>query len=463
EDPVVIDIDSDSEPESLGSPVSSIHGLPVKDDVKDEPDLSKKLVKKRSASPAVAPTDDVGNKPLKLEDMMPPPPKRPRTKVEVVIDGPHYGRRKSRESRRVSSVNASVPPRDDDNSMRLPATVKSEEPANADDRMNVDTRSEMNEHVYNNSEEAENLVLKQEPELTTVAGAEADPIVKNEDEEQAILASAAATLLMLPKPELKKGLDFDAATLQSRIDAIGRDPYPTTLDPILRATWVSRQPGLWFHSERTIGNSIKEERTFVRLRSAEWLYMGQYRMDAAEPLTQAEWMMQSDKVRKKWAQEILSEGYGQSVRFRVIFRRELGRDPTEEEEQGGLMVNDPFINLTWEEIRSAYDSGKERMGIDTMKCVGCDEKFQRDIATQFPNWVPPPSKKALKAKESKNQEQKPKKPKKSKARKEEFVESEAEGYPNHWSEGEGDRLDDQAAEASMSYVSRGTKSRPSGA
>ncbi|KAA1477489.1 hypothetical protein DENSPDRAFT_755659, partial [Dentipellis sp. KUC8613] len=229
-----------------------------------------------------------------------------------------------------------------------------------------------------------------------------------------------------PKLDIKKDIELDPETVQSRIDAIGRAPFPITLDPALSGVPVSRaymsatyggnsietfppiggemlekhglndfcyitleynpsaptepgHPGLWFNSSPHEQEHPTPYRTFVRLRVNEWLYVGQYQFLQSPCLSQAEWILQSRRVQTTWAQKILSKGWGRLVRTRVALRRDLGREPNPEELQTALASKTAFP-ITQEEILAAYNRGEEHLGIVAMKCVDYDEDFQRRIA-----------------------------------------------------------------------------------
>ncbi|CAA7269167.1 unnamed protein product [Cyclocybe aegerita] len=51
-----------------------------------------------------------------------------------------------------------------------------------------------------------------------------------------------------------------------------------------------------------------------------------------------------------------------------------------------------YKRITPQEVLAAYDSGEERLGVWTMKCIGYDTKFQLELYEKFPTWVPAPRK-----------------------------------------------------------------------
>ncbi|TFY58421.1 hypothetical protein EVG20_g8158 [Dentipellis fragilis] len=154
------------------------------------------------------------------------------------------------------------------------------------------------------------------------------------------------------KLDIKKGLELDAATVQTRIDAIGRDPFLVTLDP-------------------------------------------------------AEWLLQTTKVRNAWARYIWKETWGWRNRARITFRRDEGREPTEDELRDASTAKKKFQEITWEDVRDAYDRGEERLAVSAIKCIEYDEEFQRKISADFPKWD-----EADRARKDAEEEQRPAKRKK---------------------------------------------------
>jgi hypothetical protein len=55
------------------------------------------------------------------------------------------------------------------------------------------------------------------------------------------------------------------------------------------------------------------------------------------------------------------KGWGRNVRVRIMLRKQLGREPTERELKAGFanIGNQYKDGLTAEDVKAAYDSGKE--------------------------------------------------------------------------------------------------------
>ncbi|KAL6304138.1 hypothetical protein BKA93DRAFT_733802 [Sparassis latifolia] len=196
----------------------------------------------------------------------------------------------------------------------------------------------------------------------------------------------------------------------SRLDLVGREPYPVTLDAALRDITVSRDhisrlfggnnqdtfphisqknverhgynhfmclnllynphapqlpgyPGLYFETSPAIepwtSEHARVQMVFVRLQSKMWFYVGNYKMTAAPSLTEAQWLEQDGSVRRKWAQEIHDKGWGRSVRVRIHLRRRLGREPDGEDIEDALKEKNAFKDVTPMQILAAYDSAEE--------------------------------------------------------------------------------------------------------
>lgn len=107
-----------------------------------------------------------------------------------------------------------------------------------------------------------------------------------------------------------------------------------------------------------------EYRTFVC--SNEWLYVGQYRLAAAVPLSADEWKNQDELVKNTWCSRILqSHSWPLYTRASIVLWRELGREHTKAEIETKIAkAKDSFqSNLSVQDIRDAYDSGRQVIAI----------------------------------------------------------------------------------------------------
>ncbi|EIW83872.1 hypothetical protein CONPUDRAFT_142400 [Coniophora puteana RWD-64-598 SS2] len=169
----------------------------------------------------------------------------------------------------------------------------------------------------------------------------------------------------------------------------------TLLDWEPHAPQIAGAPGLWYelasdpHGPHGKG-SWGVLRVIVRMAPSQWLYMGQYTMTPAEPLTAREWLEQKPIVKHTWVSNIQRGPYGRYIRCRVTLRKQLEREPEHQEIKNAWDTDNDFKGLTAEDISSAFARGEEQIYIYCMKCVGYDEAFQRKVVDNFATWVPRP-------------------------------------------------------------------------
>ncbi|KAJ7476964.1 hypothetical protein B0H11DRAFT_1305882 [Mycena galericulata] len=130
-----------------------------------------------------------------------------------------------------------------------------------------------------------------------------------------------------------------------------------------------------------------------RLAQGIWQYQGQYVQGPAPRLTTQEWKQQPSKVKTVWTDGISKCDWGQSIRADIALRKELGRKPTIAEKETALENGNKFSTVTPEEVWAAFDRGEVAIYLSTMKCVGYNVDFQKDLAAKMPFFVPEPSKK----------------------------------------------------------------------
>ncbi|KDR74309.1 hypothetical protein GALMADRAFT_250113 [Galerina marginata CBS 339.88] len=311
--------------------------------------------------------------------------------------------------------------------------------------------AEINEQPTNNVEH-EVIIIKDEPE--EVDAAEALASARPFKRQRLVLEVVVYTFegfkrrkqedfekikkMKNPKAKKMEALDISLDSIRDRLIPIGLDPFPITLDENLQNTTVSRAfmssryggntqetfpnigarhlathgmndfmylnsmyqcrapqfpgyPGLFFNTD-TGGGWSGRHRVFTRLDSGKWLFMGFYETKAALSLTKEEWAQLPSYTRRTWATQIINKGWGGYFRARVVARRELGRKPTKAE---WLAVYDSgrYKNSTAEDVAKAFERGDELLAVFTMKCVGYDEAFQRELCEKLQHWVPPPPRK----------------------------------------------------------------------
>ncbi|RDX48546.1 hypothetical protein OH76DRAFT_1440196 [Lentinus brumalis] len=209
--------------------------------------------------------------------------------------------------------------------------------------------------------------------------------------------------------------------------------------------------GLFFEGTRHAFDDMKDVlRTFVRVRSGKWVYMGQYMFRPGKSLTAESWKQQSEVVRRTWAQGYIRYS-GTAVCVRVWLRKQRGSDykVTEEDyEAAEPNMKEIQASITEEDINGAFDRGEEEMGVYTMTCVGYDAEFIRLLGRNLHLWNPPaPTKKKQGAAPGRVQEPKTGKGTGSAKRKPAEVQSDGEHSDGRAEEpgaleGNGDRYED---------------------
>ncbi|KAJ6610624.1 hypothetical protein B0H10DRAFT_2059689 [Mycena sp. CBHHK59/15] len=147
------------------------------------------------------------------------------------------------------------------------------------------------------------------------------------------------------------------------------------------------------------------EHVFVRFAVNKWRYVGQYKISVAQSLTADEWKQQSSAVRvhasdhfsqtqrnqfkNQWCTTIVNGGggrYSRAVRINIDLNRRLGRAPTAAEKDKAMKSSEKFMNLTPEQIDAGFARGQGSIAVWTMKCIGYNAAFQRELATMPPGW-----------------------------------------------------------------------------
>ncbi|KII83372.1 hypothetical protein PLICRDRAFT_127352 [Plicaturopsis crispa FD-325 SS-3] len=162
------------------------------------------------------------------------------------------------------------------------------------------------------------------------------------------------------------------------------------------AAQVPGAPGLYYNEidERDGGWAEAEELTLiVGFDTNVWCHMGRYTMVRVPSLTADEWLAHDKSVRNNWANGIHNSIWGKRIRARIFLRKELHREPTDEEVEDAMSRNDSFKdNVSTAEIHEAYNIGYEHLAVWYMKCVGYDIAFQEYLERRLRTWVPPPPK-----------------------------------------------------------------------
>ncbi|KAG6873605.1 hypothetical protein C0995_013978 [Termitomyces sp. Mi166 len=157
-------------------------------------------------------------------------------------------------------------------------------------------------------------------------------------------------------------------------------------------------PGLFYKT--TLPELPKELRVLIRIEHGVWLYLGQYELIPAAPLTKEEWAAKSDQTKERWCTKISRKQWDKSMRARIALRRSLGREPTSRE-----VAASDGLGVSADDVRRALDSGIEVMQVWVMKCVGYDEAFQREMKDKRSTWTPPPKAEKVKPRKKKSVKQ----------------------------------------------------------
>ncbi|GBE79009.1 hypothetical protein SCP_0202060 [Sparassis crispa] len=249
----------------------------------------------------------------------------------------------------------------------------------------------------------------------------------------------AFRMMVDPDVKIKKDSKFSYEFVRDRLKAVGFDIYPIPLDlestklmfprlyisQLYGGSFVNTFPkiseerlalhgiddfmclhtdynphapttagsnGLFFTRQRAEGAWYRPHpmRVLVLCAEGRWRYVGQYALFPSESLTTDEFSTQTDKVKKRWSEEMLKKGWGEQVRMRVYLRRiQVEFSDAEVME---LCKDKPFLRkitakLTWQDIMRAYEVGEEEIGVWVMKCVGYDVKFQKFLINNFDMFV----------------------------------------------------------------------------
>ena len=107
-------------------------------------------------------------------------------------------------------------------------------------------------------------------------------------------------------------------------------------------------------------------------------------------------------MRDTWANVLATKTWGGDICARIRGRKDLGREPTTAEVDG-LLESGRYKLTTPQEVMAALDAGTEvpslnivivrsltmtiqRLTVWTLKCVGYDNDFQRQLSEKFPVW-----------------------------------------------------------------------------
>ncbi|KAI0689090.1 hypothetical protein BC835DRAFT_1511374 [Cytidiella melzeri] len=173
--------------------------------------------------------------------------------------------------------------------------------------------------------------------------------------------------------KLKDGVD--------NLGFINRDLNPYA--PVLRG-----ETGLFFFlNPQWIGQVPK--RLFIRQTSSQWLYFGLYKFITAMPLTAAEFRLLEPKIQLGWVKHLFSKQWGRQFLVRIALRDENGGEEPSEEDIAAILgdknTSKTYADkkrVTVEQVLRAFLSGKERLRVSCLKCIGYDLNWQKNLTEQ---------------------------------------------------------------------------------
>ncbi|KAF9255080.1 hypothetical protein L218DRAFT_938016 [Marasmius fiardii PR-910] len=133
------------------------------------------------------------------------------------------------------------------------------------------------------------------------------------------------------------------------------------------------RPGLFFHSgDKTKPEELEQKRrtdrpernrSFIRVDSDQWLYVGQYDVSFIAPLSKDDWKELSIKVQKTWIKGVLGKNWGRNQRVRILLRNRPGKNRRYTQADYHRLLEDKHRNfkdeVTADQVMDAFDRGEE--------------------------------------------------------------------------------------------------------
>ncbi|KZT10769.1 uncharacterized protein LAESUDRAFT_721145 [Laetiporus sulphureus 93-53] len=271
---------------------------------------------------------------------------------------------------------------------------------------------------------------------TVDAGTEGQEETKEDDADHPLDAQELNVVLESERQEIPVKVEhgpnvLNTRTVQERLQAIGLEVYPVTLDPFIRYRFAGRaffanhfggnqqsfstspnqakfnhgyrnfmfphlsmnphvpqrpgEPGLLCRATAEVEWQRGDNKVIVGLSGAQYLYVGEYALFPAAPLSKEEFQDMPIRMKRLWAGYISTRDKDKNVRVRIILRRQNNHhEPTPAEVKRAVKDKENhYTDVTHDEIIQAFERGDETIYIWAMKCVGYDERFQRDIARRL--------------------------------------------------------------------------------
>ncbi|KZT10770.1 uncharacterized protein LAESUDRAFT_755443 [Laetiporus sulphureus 93-53] len=268
---------------------------------------------------------------------------------------------------------------------------------------------------------------------TVDAGIEGQEEIKEDDVDHPFDAQEIDVVIKLEPQwipvKVKRGHHMlNARNVQGRLQAIHLTVYPVTLDPFIRNKVARRgffdkhfggdqhrfctspdqakfnhgyrnfmfpdllmnphipqrpgEPGLLCRATTEKEWLPGDVKVIIGLGDAKYLYVGEYVLSPAAPLSKQEFRDMPIRMKWLWAEYVFTS---KNVRVRVILRRQNDHrePPPAEVERAVKDKENDYTDVTHDEIIQAFERGDETIHIWGLKCVGYDERFQREIARKL--------------------------------------------------------------------------------
>ncbi|KAK7034037.1 hypothetical protein VNI00_012468 [Paramarasmius palmivorus] len=137
----------------------------------------------------------------------------------------------------------------------------------------------------------------------------------------------------------------------------------------------------------------------------KWRLIGLADIEGSHSLQPHEWLELAPKVRKTWVQNIHRRRWGDSMKARILLRKQLDREPTKDEVGNAvtterarfdaLGIKNPVLfehDVSLAEIEETFNTGLSRIVVYTVQCVEYPVEIQRRIIAEAPRYEPAPRK-----------------------------------------------------------------------
>ncbi|KAH8115786.1 hypothetical protein DFH11DRAFT_1305071 [Phellopilus nigrolimitatus] len=147
---------------------------------------------------------------------------------------------------------------------------------------------------------------------------------------------------------------------------------------------VPGAPGLYFASRDKSKWPTEKEMVVVRYCENKCNIMGEYDMKPTKPLSGSEFEKLPVDFRTAWVDQIRYGELGRGALIAIYLRNHLGREPSQEEIE--IKSSNKSFNVKEvlsSDIEMAIIRGEEKINVWTMKCVGYDEAYKRQVLSHI--------------------------------------------------------------------------------